>query len=305
MLAMVVGDAGAIAYRAGVDAIGTGDWTAASRWFERAVALDPWHPAGAKALVVAADAAGDAPLALEAARRAVELYPGDGASWANLAILCLRDGDAGCAAAAAQRATDAATLFGREAINAALVFEDVGDDAAADDAYRLSLLTNRITSLATTWPRPVTVSAPPGFELDPAALELNLVLAGIEVGRPLDPASVSDPAVRALAAALTGDRPAAESALDEAMERQPASLGTWEVALVLRDHWGEATGDVRRIYAAVLGSPPPSPDGRPGLRGLDYDIASFRIFPLDGFLRGAEHFVLPRPWPWILRELLP
>ena len=305
LLGMIVGDAGAIAYRAGVQAFGMGDRAEAARWFERAVELDPWHPAGPKALAVAADAAGDAPLALDAALRAVELYPGDGASWANLAVLCLRQGDSGCAADAARRATNAATLFGREAINAARVFEELGSDAAADDAYRLSLLTNRITSLATDWPRRLTVSAPPGFELDRSALELNLVLAGVEAGNPLDPGSISDPAVRALAAALSGDRPAAESALTEAIARQPASLATWEMALLLREHWGEPTDDARQVYAAVRGSPPPNQHSRPGLPGLDYDIATFRIFPLDGFLMGAEHLVLARPWPWVLEELLP
>lgn len=302
---MVTGDAAAIAYRLGTDAVGRGDWSAAVRWLERSVELDPWHPTGPKALAIVADAAGDGSTALASARRAVELYPGDGSSWANLAILCQRDGDSTCAVDAAERAVNAATLFGREPINAALTFEAIGEPERADEAYRVSLLVNRLTSLAVDWPRRVELDEAAAGELDVQALELNRVLAAAAVGEPLEPSAVLDPAVRALAAAMAGDRGQAEAALAEAIATQPESLTTWEAVLVLRRYWGEPLDDALRIYTAVRGRPAPSPDARPGVAGLSYDIATFRAFPLDGLLRGAEHLLPPRVWPWAVEALLP
>jgi tetratricopeptide (TPR) repeat protein len=301
----ITGDAAAIAYRLGTDAVARGDWPAAARWLERAVELDPWHPTGPKALTVVADEVGDGSLALASARRAVELYAGDGASWANLAILCQRDGQSACAVDAAGRAVGAATLFGPEPINAALTYAAIDEPGRADDAYRVSLLVNRLTSLAVDWPRVVELDGATAGELDVQALELNRVLAAAAAGEPLDASPVTDPAVRALAAAIEGDREQAESALAESIATQPASLTTWEAALVLRRHWGEPLDDALRIYAAVRGRPAPDPDATPGVGGLSYDIATFRAFPLDGLLRGAEHLTPPRAWPWALEAVLP
>ena len=300
-----MGDAAAVTYRLGTDAAGSGDWSAASRLLASSVELDPWHPAGPKALAVAADAAGDEALARSAAHRAVELYAGDGASWANLALLCQRDGDDACARTAAGRALDVATLFGREAINAAVVYEAIGEPTAADDAYRLSLLVNRLTSLATEWPRPVGIGDASVSEFDPQALALNRVLAAAAGGQPMDPAEVADPTVRAFAAALRGDRDLAEAALAQAMATEPNALTTWEMALVLRRHWGEPIDDALRIYGAVAGRPAPRFDATPGVSGLNYDIATFRAFPLDGFLRDAQHLITPRVWPWAMEAVLP
>jgi tetratricopeptide (TPR) repeat protein len=305
LLITISGDAAAVAYRLGTDAVGHGDWPAAVRWLERSVELDPWQPTGPKALTVIADVTGDEALAMASARRAVELYPGDGASWTNLALLCLRGGDAACAADAAERALDAATLFGREPINAALTYAALGESERADEAFAVSLLVNRLTSLAIEWPRVVELDEVSAGELGAQALELNRVLAAAATGEPLDPAGVVDPAVRALAAAMIGDRELAEAALAESIATQPDSLTTWEAVLVLRRHWGEPLDDALRIYAAVAGRSAPSRDAPPGLGNLSYDIATFRAFPLDGLLSGAEHLVPPRAWPWAMEALLP
>jgi hypothetical protein len=70
LAAMVISDASGITYRAGVDTAASARWTDATRWFARASELDPWHPANAKALAVAADGAGEARLARRAAEDA-------------------------------------------------------------------------------------------------------------------------------------------------------------------------------------------------------------------------------------------
>ena len=84
----------------------------------------------------------------------MRLSPGDGPSWINLALLCREQGDRECARHAADRAVDAATPQGRELVNAAIVYEWLGDTPAADRAYRLSMLTS-LTGLTRPWPRPI------------------------------------------------------------------------------------------------------------------------------------------------------
>ena len=111
-------------------------------WLQRAVEIDPWHPAGPRALAVAADADGQSALALDAARRATQLNPGDATAWTNLALLCEADGDVPCAREAAERAVAKARYLAPELLNAAVVLDRLGETDAADAAYRLSLLTH-------------------------------------------------------------------------------------------------------------------------------------------------------------------
>ena len=73
---MAVGDASAIAYRIGTDAASEGHWPEAYAAFRHASALDPWNPAGPKALAVAADRLGLTDDARAAAEEAVRLSPG-------------------------------------------------------------------------------------------------------------------------------------------------------------------------------------------------------------------------------------
>ena len=112
---MAVGDASAIAYRIGTDAASEGHWAEAHAAFRHASTLDPWNPAGPKALAVAADRLGLTADARAAAEEAVRLSPGDGPSWINLALLCREQGDRACARHAADRAVDAATPRGPRA----------------------------------------------------------------------------------------------------------------------------------------------------------------------------------------------
>jgi len=306
LAASAVADAGAIAYRNGTDAAWAGDWEAATEALETAVQIDPWHPAGPKSLAIAADAAGDAGRARSAAERAVELSPGDGASWANLALLCMRAEDRACADEAARQAVDNATLFGLELANAALVLDALGDTQAADDAYRLSLLTNRLTSFGLRWPRPVEVAPDPRVdELDLQSRELGLVIALHSQMEPIDHAAVTDPAVAALAWAIDGEREPASIALEAAQDARPAEALTWDLTVVLRHHWDEPYDDALRVVEIVRDGPLPPPGARPGRSRLSFDVVTFRAYPLDGLLDGAERLTADRAYPWLLEAALP
>jgi O-antigen ligase/Flp pilus assembly protein TadD len=303
LLVGLIVDGAAIDYRFGADASANRDWPAAQRWFSEAVALDPWHPSGPKSLSVAADMAGDDVTARQAAERATELNTGDGPSWTNLAILCLEDGDHACASRAAHQAVDYASLFGNELANAALVLDRLGETDAADAAYRLSLLTNVGTSFVVPWPRSVDVGTALPVEIGVTAGETNLAVARRALGLPIDPSRYQDAAARALAAAMAGDRPAAELALERARDVDREIATTWDVELLLRTHWSEPVDRVRAIDTALRGKA--ITDQPPEVDGLTYDIASFRIYPRDGLVGPAVRLITRRPWPWFLEPLLP
>ncbi len=300
---MLVGDAAAIDYRFGVDSAASGDWTASEAWFDQAVALDPWHPSGAKSLSVAADMAGDDATARGAAERATELNAGDGPSWTNLAILCLEAGDDACASHAAHRAVDTASLFDIELVNAALVLDRLGEIDAADSAYRLSLLTNLSTSFVVAWPRPIDVGTDLAVEIGETSGEINLAVARRALGLTVDPARYDDPTARALAAAMAGNRAVAEAALDRALDQSREDVTAWDMAVLLRSHWGEPVDHILAIDDALRGGSI-AEAGPPQAHGLTYDIASFRIYPRDGFVRAAVRLLPDRPWPWVLEPLL-
>lgn len=302
LLGMVTGDAAAIAYRMGTDAAARSAWSASSFWLERSMALDPWHPSTPKALAVAADAAGDPGLAREAAERAVALNAGDGASWTNLALLCAAAGDDECAERAAAAAVRTARLGGRELINAARVLDGIGLTGAADGAYRYSLLTNQYTSLATEWPRSVSVGNASALEIDPTASELNRLLARRSAGEPVADGEYTSPAVRALAYGMAGDRDGAQNALDAAIEAAPTSVLTWDVAALLQRHWGQDPSRAQAVGEVLRGRPVATKP--PTVPRLIYDIASFRAFPRDGLVSAAEHLLPETPWPWVLEPLL-
>jgi O-antigen ligase len=303
LLVGLIVDGAAIDYRFGADASANRDWPAAQRWFGEAVALDPWHPSGPKSLSLAADMAGDDVTARQAAERATELNTGDGPSWTNLAILCLEDGDHACASRAAHQAVDYASLFGNELANAALVLDRLGETDAADAAYRLSLLTNVGTSFVVPWPRSVDVGTALPVEIGVTAGETNLAVARRALGLPIDPSRYQDAAARALAAAMAGDRPAAELALERARDVDREIATTWDVELLLRTHWSEPVDRVRAIDTALRGKA--ITDQPPEVDGLTYDIASFRIYPRDGLVGPAVRLITRRPWPWFLEPLLP
>lgn len=303
--AMIVADAGAIAYRGGVDATGRGDLAFAAERFARAEAIDPWHPAGPKALAVAADAVGDAATARRAAEAAVERNPGDGPSWTNLALLCAAAGDESCQARATERAVATASFFGAELVNAAHSYEALGRPDDADDAYRRSLLSQRLTALATDWPRTIPIGDTELEDQAGAQVEFNRLLAWWEMNEPIDAEAITDPATRALAHAIRDERSEAASWLERAIDAEPEGIPTWDIVIVLRDAWGEPVDRELEIAEAVRGRPFPSPDRFDEPGRLTYDIASFRAYPRDELAAAAERLRTPVPYPWALRVTLP
>ena len=303
--AVVLGDAGAIAHASGVAAFEEGRHAAARDDLGRALELDPWHPAAPKALAIAAARSGDSDAARRAAELAVALGPGDGPAWTNLAILCHDAGDAACAGRAAERAVATASFLGLELANAARIHEGLGQIAAADDAYRRSLLSQRLTAFGLSWPRQVGIEGADLPEDYGALGELNRVLAGWAVDEPLDPSTIADPAVRALAHALAGEAEAAAPLLEQAITATPDDPLPWQVAIVLRDAWGEPVEDELRAWHALTGRPFPGRDDRPAQPVSTDDIASFRRYPGDELVTGAERLETDPIWPWILRDALP
>jgi O-antigen ligase/tetratricopeptide (TPR) repeat protein len=305
LAAMVVADAGALAYHAGLGASADRRWPAAVEWLERSEAIDPWHPSTPKSLAVAAGAANDPVLARRAARTAVERNPGDGASWLNLALACRDLDDAGCLANALERTVATASLGGPEMANAALEYEALGRNDKADEAFRRAVLGHRYTVLVLDWPRRVpigdaTLAEPIGPDAD-----LNRLLGWWAMDEPIDPAALSDPGARALAHAMLGEEPEADAWLERAIAAAPERPITWDLVVVLREHWGRDTDAERTIAAAVRGGMFPG-RGAPGEpRAVTRDIASFRDWPLDGLAVDAVR-IRPSPvFPWILERTLP
>jgi Tfp pilus assembly protein PilF/O-antigen ligase len=299
---MTLGDAAAVAYRLGVDAAGEGRWDTAQGWLQRAVALDPWQPTGPKSLAVAADRAGHPALARAAAERAVELSPGDADSWTNLALLCAADLDPACASLAADRAAEAATPAARQLANAALVLDRLGAVDRADEAYRLSLLTNPWTGLTLRWPRPVSVGAGGVPELGTDAAELYLLVARRATGEPIVPGDYRPGVVQAFAYAMVGDRPAAEAEVQAAITAARGSLAAWEAAALLAQHYGDDPSRAIRVADVLRGRP--QAGGPPGRAALIYDIATFRAYPGDGLVGAAHRLLGTQSWPWALEPLL-
>ena len=301
---MVVADAGAIAYRAGSDAAADGDWEGGTSLLEQSVEIDPWHPAGPKSLAVAADRAGRADLGRDAAESAVEPghNPGDAPSWVNLAILCEETGDEACQARAAERAVATAGFFEAELINAALSYEALGMADEADEAYRRSLLSQRLTAFALDWPRDLPIGDATLEDDFGALLEFNRLLAWWAMDEPIDAASIVDPATRALAHAMRGERSEAEEWLERAIDTAPDSIVTWDVAIVLRDHWGLPIDDELAIAEVVRGGSFPDRDAPVSVPSQTFDIATFRTYPADGFVRAAQRLGTSPPFPWILER---
>ena len=305
--AMVTSDAGAIAYRTGIEGAAAGRWAEAAEWFERSVEIDPWHPAGPKALTVAADAAGDGETASQAALRATRLHPGDAHSWTNLAILCAADGDGACAAAAAERAAATSPFGDPDAYNAARILDALGRSAEADVAYRQSLRTHRLTAFAEPWPGPIDLGDDTTGEQLGDLGDLNRLLAAWSLGEPIVTDAIEDPAVRALAHAMLGETDEATASIDEAIEAQPDALITWEIATVLAAHRGddEAAARAQRIGEVVRGGAFTARDAEPAVPSLTWDLATFRASPRDELVEAVDRLFTRPPFPWILEEVLP
>jgi tetratricopeptide (TPR) repeat protein len=302
--AMVVADAGAIAYRAGIRAAESTDWAGSATWLARAAEIDPWHPAGARALAVAADAAGRPGLALDAAEQATLLNPGDATAWTNLALLCEADGNDECASHAAERAAATARYLAPELLNAAIVFERLGQPDAADDAYRRSLLTQPATSFVVDWPRSVDIGDGRIADVTDPSWQLNLLLARHSTGEPIDPDDYADESIRALAYAANDDRDDAELWLERGLAEHPEDIRTPDIAVILRDAWGEPTEQSISIAEVVRGRPFPDREPGAGPRSVR-DVGSLRTYPADGFVTSAMRMTTRPAFPWALQLILP
>ena len=305
LLAMVTADAGAIAYRTGLDRAAERQWTDAVAWFERSAAIDRWHPTTPKALAVAADAAGDDALARHAAEDAVARNSGDGASWLNLSLACAALADDECRREALDRTVATASLGGPEMANAALGYEAMGLDDEADDAFRRAVLSQRLTTLAMDWPRDVAIGTGEVEEGIGPDAELNRLLGQWAMDEPVDPESLSDPRARAVAHAMLGDESEANAQLTRAIDAAREEPLTWELAVVLRSQWGRSTTDELRIAEAVRGGPFPAREPSDALPTITWDIASFRGWPMDGLALAADRVRPPLNFPWALEAVLP
>ena len=281
---MVMADAGAIAYRAGSDAAARGDWEEelAARGSGRDRSLAP-----RRAKVTGGRRGARRPRRprRDAAESAVEPghNPGDAPSSVNLAILCEEQGDADCQARATERAVATAGFFEAELLNAAISYEELGMADEADDAYERSLLSQPLTAFALDWPRDIPIGDSTLEDDFGALLEFNRLLGWWAMGEPIDAASIADPATRALAHGMRGERSEAGEWLERAIDTAPDSIVTWDVAIVLRDHWGLPIDDELAIAEVVRGGPFPDRnarnlDAQPELRHRDVpDLPGRRI----------------------------
>ena len=305
LAAMVVADAGALTYRIGLDEAADRRWPAAVTWFEGSAAIDPWHPSTPKSLAVVADAAGDASLARNTAETAVARNSGDGASWLNLSLACAALGDPPCREAALERTVATASLGGPETANAALGYEALGLQDAADEAFRRAILSQRLTTLALDWPRRIPIGEAGLVEQIGPDAELNRLLGQWAMGEPIDPATFAEPGARAVAHAILGDESEADAWLERAIAEAPEEPLTWELVVVLRDHWGRSTERELRIAEVVRGGPFPARRASTLLPTITWDIASFRGWPIDGLLLEADRVRPQSNFPWALEAVLP
>jgi tetratricopeptide (TPR) repeat protein len=231
--------------------------------------------------------------------------PGDGRSWLNLSLACATLGDVDCRRQALERTAATAELGGPESANAALGFEALGLTEEADEAFRRAILGQRLTTLALDWPRRITIG---DAELDEAIgpdAELNRLLGQWAMGEQIDPEPITDPPARAVAHAMLGQEADADAWLERAIAAAPAESRTWELAVVLRDHWGRSTERERRIAEAARGGPFPAREASGEVPATTLDIASFRGLPLDGRVPEAERARPRLNYPWALEAVLP
>ena len=302
LVVTLLGDASGVWYRAGTDAAVAGDWATAQNRYATAVALDPGQPAGPKSLSVAADEQGAALLARRYAVRAVALNRGDWSSWINLSWLCLAADDPTCALDAAHQSITRSDSAALALVNAALVYEALGRRADADATYAAALLANWQTVLTVPWPRAVPLVRPQDAAEGPFTMQLALLLSRRQHGEQLKPETYTLASIQALAFAMVGDKASARSALAVATSANAEDPVNWDISALLLRHWGEddnlALRMVQLTHGSALADLPPAP------AVVTYDIASFRAYPGDALVRGAERLLTDRAWPWVLDPLL-
>jgi hypothetical protein len=177
--------------------------------------------------------------------------------------------------------------------------------AAADDAYRRSLLSQRLTAFAIDWPRDVAIGEATLDDDFGSLFEFNRLLAWWAMDEQIDAASIADPATRALAHAMRDERDEAEEWLRRAIDAAPDAIRTWDVAIVVRDHWGLPVDEEIAIATVVRGRPFPDRNAPVGPPGQVFDIGTFRTYPSEGFVSGTQRLGTTPPFPWILERTLP
>ena len=237
----------------------------ATSLLERSVEIDPWHPAGPKSLAVAAERAGRVDLGRvrgRVRRRARSTTPATrrrGSTWRSCAR---RTGDVACQARRGRASRRHGRLLRgrapqcRHQLRGASAMAD-----EADAAYRRSLLSQRLTAFALDWPRDLSDRRrDPGGRLrraprvQPAP---GLVGDGRADRRRLDRRS-GDASPRPRHASASGAR--RRSGWSARIDTAPDSIVTWDVAIVLRDHWGLPIEDELAIAEVVRGGPFPDRD---------------------------------------------
>ena len=241
---------------------------------QQSVQIDLWHPAGPKALAVAAERAGLGDVARDAAEAAVEHNPGDAPSWVNLAFLCAEEGDAECQEDATERAVATAGFLEAELLNAALGYESLPIPAAADDAYRRSLLSQRLTAFARDWPRDIAIGD--ATLDDDFGAQFNSTASsrgGRWTSRSTPPRSPTRPRARwPTPCATSGPTPRSGSSRHRCA---PDGIATWDVTIVVRDHWGLPVDDELAIAEVVRGRPFPDHSAPVRIPGQIFDIGRF------------------------------
>jgi hypothetical protein len=197
---------------------------------------------------------------------------------------------------------DTATAPGRELANAALVYDWLGEAQLADRTYRLSLLTNMWTTLTMPWPRTVDVGDGRAPELAAETADLNLLIARRVLGQAVSPSDYPGIYARLLAHAMLGERDEALDLVQRAIDTARASSTTWELAALVRRHYGLEVDHELEVGEVARGEPLPEGPSRPA--SLIFDIATFRAYPADGLVRSAERLQPETPWPWVLEPLL-
>jgi hypothetical protein len=122
---------------------------------------------------------------------------------------------------------------------------------------------------------------------------------------PIDAASIADPATRALAHAMRDEPAEAEEWIERAIDAAPDGITTWDVTIVVRDHWGLPVDDEIAIAEVVRGRPFPDRNAPVRIPSQIFDIGSFRTYPSDGFVSSAQRLGTTPPFPWILARTLP
>jgi hypothetical protein len=122
---------------------------------------------------------------------------------------------------------------------------------------------------------------------------------------PIDPDALAHPAIRALAHAMRDERSEAAELMEHAIASHVDDPITWQVVIVVRDHWGEPVDHELRVYAVMRGGrfPPRAPASGPP--SVTFELAGWRGYPRDELLTDAERLRTAPVYPWAISRTLP